>query len=194
MAEVDPPAATPGNADDQSQRDAQSQIRRRVLEEAWLAPPFRPVATKNPKCAEKSGVFEFTDGISPACLRSCDRWFLGLLADSIVGRLWNQRTSRSVTSCTFFAASGRVSLRLFAIDRLLWVLALPTVAALSGVDDIGDDIGEAGHRRPMAPPGLPFVLAMALEIRAAVSRSRDSRSDSVDEQRQPAVGCAPDQR
>jgi len=36
------------------------------------------VATENSKCAEESGVFEFTDAISPACLSSCERSFLGL--------------------------------------------------------------------------------------------------------------------
>jgi hypothetical protein len=51
--------------------------------------PFSPVATKNSECAEKSGVFGFTDAISPACLSSCDRSFLGLSADSVVGRLWS---------------------------------------------------------------------------------------------------------
>jgi hypothetical protein len=33
-----------------------------------------------------------------------------LLADSAVGPFWNWRTSPSVTSCTFFVASGRVGL------------------------------------------------------------------------------------
>jgi len=47
------------------------------------------VATKNRKCAEEPGVFEFADAISPVCLFSCDRSFLGLYADSAVGRWWN---------------------------------------------------------------------------------------------------------
>jgi|GEM_PF-921418 hypothetical protein len=69
---------------------------------------IQAVATKNSESAEKSGVFGFTDAISPVCLSSCDRSSVGLDADSAVGRLWNQRTSPSVTSCTFFAASGQV--------------------------------------------------------------------------------------
>src|ERR1039458_7905429 len=69
-------------------------------------------------------------------------------------------------------------------------LALPIVAALSG----GDGAGQASHGRPMAPSGLPSVLEMALQIRAAFSGARDSRSDSADERRQPALGCAPDPR
>ena len=42
------------------------------------------VATKSSKCTEKSGVFEFANAISPACLFSCDRSFLDLYADSVV--------------------------------------------------------------------------------------------------------------
>ena len=49
-------------------------------------------------------------------------------------------------------------------------LALPIVAPLSR----RDGVVQAGHGRPMAPSGLPFVLAMAFEIRTAVSESRDS--------------------
>jgi hypothetical protein len=55
------------------------------------------------------------------------------------------------------------------------------VATLSG----GDGVGQAGNGDPVAPSGIPLVLALALEIRAAVSGSPDSRSDSADEQRQP---------
>ena len=47
------------------------------------------VATKNSERAGKSGVFGFTDAISPACLSWSDRSFLGVYADSVVGRLWN---------------------------------------------------------------------------------------------------------
>jgi xylulose-5-phosphate/fructose-6-phosphate phosphoketolase len=39
------------------------------------------------QCAEKSGVFEFADAISPACLSSRDRSLLGFYADSVVERL-----------------------------------------------------------------------------------------------------------
>src|ERR1700730_12255797 len=67
-------------------------------------------------------------------------------------------------------------------------LALQMVAAMSG----GDGVGQAGHRDPMASSGIPSVLAMAIQIGAAFSGSRDSRSDSADEQRQPALGCASD--
>jgi len=41
---------------------------------------------------------------------------------------------------------------------------------------------------------IPSVLALALQTRAAVSGSRDSRSDSADEQRQPTLGCTANPR
>jgi hypothetical protein len=69
-------------------------------------------------------------------------------------------------------------------------MVLPIVAARSG----GDGVGQVGYRGPLAPSGLPPVLAMAFEIRTAGCGSRDSRSDSGDEQRQPALGCTPDPR
>ena len=47
------------------------------------------VATRNSKFAEKSSVLIWTAVVSPACLSSCDRLFLGLYADSEVGQLWN---------------------------------------------------------------------------------------------------------
>src|SRR6266852_8025357 len=46
-------------------------------------------------------------------------------------------------------------------------LALPIVAALSG----GDGVGQAGNGDPVAPSGIALVLALALELRAAVSQS-----------------------
>ena len=49
-------------------------------------------------------------------------------------------------------------------------LALPIVAALSG----GDGVSQAGNGDPVAPSGIPLVLALALEIRAAFSGARDS--------------------
>ena len=61
--------------------------------------------------------------------------------------------------------------RLIAIDRLRWVwLALSDMAALSG----RDGVGQACNGRPMAPSGIPPVLALAFEVRTAVSGSRDS--------------------
>ena len=65
-----------------------------------IAHPFvqlAPAATKNSKCAEKSGVFGFIDAISPACLRSCDRSSVGLDADFIVGRWWNWPAPRKLS-------------------------------------------------------------------------------------------------
>jgi len=44
---------------------------------------------------------------------------------------------------------------------LVRVMLYPNMAALSG----GDAAGQAGHGRSMAPPGLPPLLAMALECR-----------------------------
>ena len=55
-------------------------------------------------------------------------------------------------------------------DRSLVLgLPLPIVAALSG----STGVGQTDHRRPMASSGFPPVLAMALEVRAAVSGARD---------------------
>jgi hypothetical protein len=61
-------------------------------------------------------------------------------------------------------------LRLFAIDRLLWVLlyrlwprCLDVMVLVKPATVI-----------QMAPSGLPLVLALALEIRAAVNGPRDS--------------------
>src|SRR6202165_4656307 len=59
--------------------------------------------------------------------------------------------------------------RLFTIDRLLWVWLHPDLAALSG----RDGVGQACNGRPMAPSGIPPVLALAFEVRTAVSGSRD---------------------
>jgi hypothetical protein len=90
-----------------------------------------------------------------------------LPADSVAGPFWNWRTLLSVISCTFFVANGRVGPSVY--DRPLALgLALPIMAALSG----HDGVGQAGHRRPMASSGLSPVLALALEIRTAVSASR----------------------
>src|SRR3984957_1339391 len=69
-------------------------------------------------------------------------------------------------------------------------LDLPIVAALSG----HDGVGQAGHRCPMAPSRLPPVLAMALQIRTAVTGSRSSGFDSADEHRQPVMGRCVQQR
>jgi putative transposase len=45
------------------------------------------------------------------------------------------------------------------------------VAALSG----GDGVGQASNSDPVAPPGIPLVLAMAVEIRARPSMDRNIR-------------------
>ncbi len=47
------------------------------------------VSTKNSERAGKSRVLVWAAVVSPACLSSSDRSFLGLYADSVVGRLWN---------------------------------------------------------------------------------------------------------
>jgi hypothetical protein len=49
-------------------------------------------------------------------------------------------------------------------------LALPIMAALPG----HDGVGQASYRRPMGTVRVPPVLALALEIRTAVSGLRDS--------------------
>jgi hypothetical protein len=72
-------------------------------------------------------------------------------------------------SCRFFVASGQAlpGVR----DRpLAQGLALPIVAALSG----SEGLGQAGNGDPVAPSGIPLVLALALEIRTAVRGARGS--------------------
>ena len=59
--------------------------------------------------------------------------------------------------------------RLFAIDRLLWVLLYRWPRCLKVMG-----LGQAGNGDPVAPSGISLVLALALEIRAAVSGARDS--------------------
>ena len=62
--------------------------------------------------------------MSLACLSSCVPSSRCLPADSAVRWFWKKRTSPFLTSCTFLVASDRVGPRLFAIDRLLWILSL----------------------------------------------------------------------
>jgi len=69
--------------------------------------------------------------------------------------------------CMFFHRQRPGRPRLFAIDRLLWILLYPHLAALSG----RDGVGQARHCRSMAPARLSLILALALEIGTAVSRS-----------------------
>ena len=64
----------------------EGRVRYGALEGDRIEPLEGAVATRNSKYADKSGVFEFVDAISPTCLFSCDRSFLGLYADSVVGR------------------------------------------------------------------------------------------------------------
>ncbi len=55
-----------------------------------------------------------------------------------------------------------------------------------------DGPGEADYRRPMAPPGLPTVLAVAIPAprpRTPGGSSRDSRSDTRNEPGQSVLGC-----
>ena len=52
----------------------------------------------------------------------------------------------------------------------------------------GDGTGQASDGGSMAPPGIPLVLALPFETRAASGRSLDSGFDSRNEWRQPAVG------
>src|ERR1035437_7682751 len=63
------------------------------------------------KAAGKAGltVERIVGELAPVCLSSCVPSSRFLPADSAAGRFWNWRTSPSVTSCTFFAANGRVS-------------------------------------------------------------------------------------
>ena len=121
------------------------------------------------------------------------------LERSIVSRLVCRFRSRAVVELENLALRHQLHvlrrqrpgrLRLFAIDRLLWVLLYRLWPRCLEVMVLV----KPSNGDPVAPSGIPPVLALALEIRAAVSGSRDSRSDSADEQRQPALGCAPDPR
>jgi|GEM_PF-4777056 len=49
----------------------------------------QPVPTENSESSEKSRVLGWAAVVSPARLSSSDRSFLGLYADSVIGRLWN---------------------------------------------------------------------------------------------------------
>jgi hypothetical protein len=68
------------------------------------------VSTKNSESYEKSRIRAFAAVLSAACSSSCVLSSRFLPPDSAVGPFWNWRTSPSVTSCTFFVASGRVGL------------------------------------------------------------------------------------
>jgi hypothetical protein len=63
---------------------------------------------------------------------------------------------------------GRISLS--SVDRLIWGLALPGVAALPQ----RDGASEAGHGRPVAPGRLSTLLALAVTVRTPVNQSRGS--------------------
>src|SRR3984893_4994465 len=65
-------------------------------------------------------------------------------------------------------ATVAVRVRSHALD-----LALPGLAAVP--EHYG--VGEAGYIGALAPPGLPVLLAPALKVWTAVSRSRSSSSD-----------------
>jgi putative transposase len=115
-------------------------------------------------------------------------------ARSIVAAIGRRFRSRSVLELENLALCHQLHVlrrqrpgrpRLFTIDRLLWVWfyrlwprSLDTMVLV-----------KPANRRPMAPSGLPLVLALALTIRTAVSGSRDSQADPRDERRQSALGA-----
>jgi hypothetical protein len=76
---------------------------------------------------------------------------------------------------------------LFAIDRLLWVgLYRIWPRCLDAMVLVKSATVIQWQRQ-----GFRLFLTVALEIRTAVSGARGSQSDSADEQRQPALGSAP---
>ena len=72
------------------------------------------------------------------------------------------RTSPSVTNCTFFVAGDEVGHLLWVWLYRIWPRGLKAM------------VGQAGNGDQVAPSGIPLVLALALEIRAAVSGARAS--------------------
>jgi hypothetical protein len=65
------------------------------------------VPTENCENTEKSRVFGRAVVGWPACLSTCVPSSRSLPADSAAGRCWKWRALLSITSCTFFVASGR---------------------------------------------------------------------------------------
>ena len=148
------------------------------------------VPTENSESGEKSRVLRRAAVMSPACYK---------LERSIVSLLARRFRSRAVVELENLALRHQLHvlrrqrpgrLRLFAIDRLLWVLLYRLwPRCLEAMVLVKPATVIQWHRQ-----GFRLFWRWRSQIRATVSGARDSRSDSADEQRQPAVGCAPDPR
>jgi hypothetical protein len=133
-----------------------------------------PVPTENSESSERSRVLGRIAVVSPACSSSCVRSsrVLPPLPSSGCSRTGEPGAPSPSARAPTRAAGSAPGVR----DRPLAVgLALPIVAALSG----HDGVSQAGHGRSRAPSGFPPVLALALEIRTAVSGSRISPAGCV---------------
>jgi hypothetical protein len=125
--------------------------------------------TENSEGIEKSGDLSCPAVVSRACSHSSWRFFHGSLVGFAAARNWNSRSLHSATnwqSCIASVPAAPCSPRRSpTLDP-----ALPGLAAVP--EHRG--VGEAGHRGPMAPPRLPPLLALALKVWTALSRSRSS--------------------
>jgi putative transposase len=125
------------------------------------------VLTENSESSEKSGVFGFTDAISPACL--C----------SMVSRLVCRFRSRAVVELENLALRHQLHvlrrqrpgrLRLLAIDRLLWVLLYRLwPRCLEAMVLVKPATVTQWHRQ-----GFRLFWHWRSKVRAAVSGARDS--------------------
>jgi len=107
--------------------------------------------------------------VSRACSHSSRRFCPGSLVGFSAARNWSLRSLRSATNWQSCVASvpAAPALRARSLTLDLGLLGLAAVLEHHGV-------GKACHRGPVAPTGLPALLALALKVWTAISRSRSS--------------------
>jgi len=103
--------------------------------------------------------------MSPPCLSSSDLSPLCSPADSVTGAVVELENLALRHQLHVLRRWRPGRLRLFAIDSLLSVL----LHRLWPRCLEGDGVGQASNSNPVAPSGIPLVLALAVEIRAAVN-------------------------
>jgi hypothetical protein len=125
-----------------------------------------PVATKNSEGAEKSRVLGWAAVVSGMLKLVCS--MVSVLARRFRSKVVSGTGEPRPTSPAARSSSPAAGSAPTVYDRSPALgLAPPTMATLSE----RDGFGQAGHRRPMAPSGLPPVLALALAIRTTVFRT-----------------------